>query len=68
MEYVKTGRNEAFDLEVYALGMLFVLQTFVNPSLYRDLGKLQAMLENGQPLNAGRRVRGVRNPGMSTGQ
>ncbi|MDE4924357.1 phage terminase large subunit family protein [Ralstonia insidiosa] len=68
IEYVKTGRNEAFDLEVYALGMLFVLQTFVNPSLYRDLGKLQEMLETGLSLGSGRRVRGVRNPGMNTGQ
>ncbi len=35
-----TGRNEAFGLEVYCLGLLFVLQNFIDPTMYRDLARL----------------------------
>lgn len=64
VEYHRTGRNEAFDLEVYALGMLFVLQNVINPSMYRDLGKLRDALANGTLPIQQQRVRGVRNPGL----
>lgn len=64
VEYVRTGRNEALDLEVYALGLLFVLQTFINPTLYRDLGRLREALATGGQLGSSR-ARGVRNAGLS---
>jgi phage terminase large subunit GpA-like protein len=66
MEYVTTGRNEAFDLEVYSLGLLFVLQTFINPNLYRDLGRLHQMITSGTPLASQGRQRGVRSAGIPT--
>lgn len=66
IEYVVTGRNEAFDLEVYCLGLLFVLQTFIAPSMYRDLGALREAMGRGELPGAPRRARGVRNPGLPT--
>lgn len=65
VEYVRTGRNEAFDLEVYALCLLFVLQTFISPQHYRDLARLREALETGQPLGV-QRARGVRNAGLDS--
>lgn len=58
-EYVKAGRNEALDLEVYCLCLLFVLQNFINPALYRDLSRLREMVAKGELSNAvrGRRIR-----------
>lgn len=67
VEYIQTGRNEAFDLEVYCLGGLFILQTFLNPALYRDLGRLHQMITTGEMIGPRPRVRGVRNPGIPTG-
>jgi len=64
VEYVAMGRNEAFDLEVYALGLLFVLQNITNPAMYRDLGRLHQQIVSGQPLVVQPRVRGVRSPGI----
>jgi len=64
MEYHRTGRNEAFDLEVYALGMLFALQQIINPSMFRDLGRLQAALATGQMPGGTVRQRGVRSSGV----
>jgi len=64
MEYVTTGRNEAFDLEVYSLGLLFVLQTFINPNLYRDLSRLHQMITTGAAMAPAGRQRGVRSSGI----
>lgn len=60
--YVSVGRNEALDLAVYALAGLFILRTFVNPSLYGDLQRLrEALLAGGKidtrPAKRGRRMR-----------
>lgn len=65
VKYIKNGRNEALDLEVYALAGLWILQNLISPSLYRDLARLHELLVSEQlaALAApGRRVRskGVR--------
>jgi phage terminase large subunit GpA-like protein len=63
--YVQTqARNEALDLEVYALGMLFVLQTIMAPAIYRDLEALHARLVAGTPIMPKRKGRSVRSPGV----
>lgn len=65
VEYVQTGRNEAFDLEVYCLAGLFILQNFIAQNVYRDLAKTHEMLVNGaMPANANL-TRRVRSPGVS---
>ncbi|MGH9557510.1 MAG: terminase gpA endonuclease subunit [Terriglobales bacterium] len=66
--YVKTyTRNEALDLTVYCHAGLFILQYFIEPSTYRDLGRLAALVQQGHapgslvPL----RMRRVRSPGLA---
>jgi phage terminase large subunit GpA-like protein len=67
-EYHKTSpRNEALDLEVYCLGLLFVLQNTINPSLYRDLARLRDALQAGTSPLPARRQRGVRSSGIQPG-
>lgn len=66
VEWVSVGRNEAFDLEVYCLAGLFILQTFINP-IYRDLAKLYAALIVDGQITQSQRQRGVRNPGIQAG-
>ena len=59
-EYVQSGRNEALDLEVYCLCLLFVLQNFLTPSIFRDLARLRDAIATGTstaPAQRGRRVR-----------
>ncbi len=67
VEWVTTGRNEAFDLEVYCLAALFTLQTFINPGLYRDLARLHQLISAGAPLAQQGRQRGVRSSGIPLG-
>lgn len=54
-------RNEALDMTVYSHGALFVLQHFVEPRKYLDLGRLAEQLRNGEdpykPVSSERRVR-----------
>lgn len=57
--WVKTHtRNEALDLEVYALGALFILQNVLDPAQFRDLERLARALagEVPMPKPPGRRV------------
>ena len=65
IEYQQTGRNEAFDLEVYCLAGLFILQTFIAPQLYRDLGHLHEMLVNGALPAPQVRQRRIRSSGVT---
>jgi phage terminase large subunit GpA-like protein len=65
--YVKThNRNEALDLMVYSHGALAVLQQFVAPQIYHDLGAVKTALDNRQrpesliPV----RTRRMRTPGI----
>ncbi|CAJ0862184.1 hypothetical protein R77567_01625 [Ralstonia sp. LMG 32965] len=67
-QWHKTGRNEAFDLEVYCLAGLFILQTFISPQQFGDLGRLYRQVVSGEPSMPVGRTRGVRSPGISTGQ
>lgn len=62
----RTGRNEAWDMEVYALCGLFILQTFIAPALYKDLARLHAQIMGEDVPAAQVRRRGVRNPGLPT--
>ncbi len=64
--YVKTyNRNEALDLTVYCDAGLFALQHFIAPDIYRDLGKLAQMIQQGQsPEPMAMRVRRVRSQGL----
>jgi phage terminase large subunit GpA-like protein len=63
--YVKTGpRNEALDLWVYAHAALFVLQNFADPKTYRDLTRLQGVVQAGQLPGGGSRARRVRSRGI----
>lgn len=62
--WVVTGRNEAFDLEVYCLGLLFVLQNFTNPTMYRDLTRLHQAIMTGIAVGPVARGRGVRSSGI----
>ncbi len=64
--YVKTyTRNEVLDLTVYCHAALFILQHFVAPSVYRDLGKLAQALRQGQlPEALTPRARRIRSTGI----
>lgn len=62
--YVKSGRNEALDLEAYCLAGLFILQNFIAPGVYRDLDRLLQVIAGNQPVNAAARGRRVRSRGM----
>ena len=66
--YFQFGRNEALDLEVYCMGLLFALQHIINPALYRDLGRLHQQFVAGGNLGPQQRVRGVRSPGIGPSQ
>lgn len=63
-QYVKSGRVEVLDTEVYCLAGLFVLQTFIAPGIYRDLNRLHVQIMTGQPVGAPARQRGVRSAGV----
>ncbi len=65
--YVKTyTRNEALDLTVYCHAALFILQNFLEPATYRDLGRLVALVQEGHAPGSlvPTRVRRVRSPGL----
>jgi phage terminase large subunit GpA-like protein len=64
--YVKTySRNEALDLTVYCHAGLFTLQNIIAPAIYRDLGKLAELIQQGQtPETLVTRVRRVRAKGL----
>lgn len=62
--YFQFGRNEALDLEVYCMGLLFALQHIINPAMYRDLGRLHQQLTSGLQLGPQQRLRGVRSAGI----
>jgi len=66
--YVKTyTRNEALDLTVYCHAGLFILQHFIAPTTYRDLGRLAALVQEGHALGdlARQYVRRLRSPGVA---
>ena len=64
--YVKTyPRNEALDLTVYCHAALFVLQHFIDPTTYRDLGILAETVARGiEPETLRQRNRRVRSKGL----
>jgi phage terminase large subunit GpA-like protein len=63
--YVKTyARNEALDLTVYCHAGLFILQHFIAPALYRDLGTLADSVNRGQSPEALTKMRRVRSTGI----
>ncbi len=64
--YVKTyARNEALDMTVYCHAGLFILQHFIAPPIYRDLGALQQAIEQGKgPETLGQRQRRIRSQGV----
>jgi phage terminase large subunit GpA-like protein len=60
LTYIKThARNEALDLEVYALGALFILQRHLDPAQFGDLEMIARILtgEIAAPAPAARRIR-----------
>ncbi|MBS0364914.1 MAG: phage terminase large subunit family protein [Proteobacteria bacterium] len=67
VEYHRTGRNEALDLEVYCLALLFALQHFLAPATYRDLARLRDQLAAGAPTGPAPRGRRVRSQGIAVG-
>jgi phage terminase large subunit GpA-like protein len=63
--YVKThNRNEALDLTVYCHAGLFILQQFLDPKAYRDLGKLVDSVQAGKMPEVPQRGRRVRSSGV----
>jgi phage terminase large subunit GpA-like protein len=62
-EYVQLGRNEALDLWVYAHAALFILQNFIDPRTYRDLTRLQGVVQGGASSTPSR-TRRVRSQGI----
>lgn len=66
--YVKThNRNEALDLTVYCHAGLFCLQTMIDPTTFRDLGRLANVIMETQnnPLTlVPPRVRRCISPGI----
>lgn len=67
-QYVKVHtRNEALDLTVYCHAGLFVLQNFVNPSLFRDLSAIAARVAAGGKVEpaVAQSQRRVRSQGVS---
>lgn len=63
--WVKThSRNEALDLEVYNLGALFILQTYLAPGVFRDLSALLQATRDGGVVAAPSRGRRFRSAGI----
>jgi phage terminase large subunit GpA-like protein len=65
--YVKTyTRNESLDLTVYCHAALFILQHFIEPVTYRDLGRLAGLVQQGHAPGTlvPTRVRRVRSSGV----
>jgi len=63
--WVKThSRNEALDLEVYNLGALFILQTYLAPGVFRDLSALLQATKDGGVVSAPSRGRRFRSAGI----
>ena len=63
--WVKTHRrNEALDLEVYNLGALFILQTYLAPGVFRDLDALLKATKDGGVVAAPSRGRRFRSAGI----
>lgn len=46
------ARNEALDLEVMALAAVFILQNYIDPALFRDLGMIASALRGDTQLPA----------------
>lgn len=64
-EYIQSGRNEALDLEVYCLGLLFVLQNFIAPAVFRDLARLRDQIASGAVAGPAKQARRVRSSGVN---
>ena len=63
--WVKTHtRNEALDLEVYNLGALFILQTYLAPGVFRDLAALLEATKTGGAVPQQARGRRFRSQGI----
>ena len=63
--WVKTHtRNEALDLEVYNLGALFILQTYIAPNVFRDLAALLEATKTGGVVAQQARGRRFRSQGV----
>lgn len=63
--WVKTHtRNEALDLEVYNLGALFILQTYLAPGVFRDLAALLEATKTGGVVAQPPRGRRFRSQGI----
>ena len=63
--WVKTHtRNEALDLEVYNLGALFILQTYIAPNVFRDLAALLEATKTGGTVPQQARGRRFRSHGI----
>lgn len=64
-KWIKTHtRNEALDLEVYQLAAIFILQKYLDPRTFGDLGVLAAMIAGDSPLPTASHVRRIRSRGV----
>lgn len=65
VKWVKTHtRNEALDLEVYQLAAIFILQKFIDPRTFGDLGALAAAIRGEAALPVRAQARRIRSRGV----
>ena len=65
VKWIKThARNEALDLEVYQLAAIFILQKFIDPRTFGDLGALAAAIRGEAALPVRAPARRIRSHGI----